>query len=147
MRRKIIPYDPRLKERARKLRNNATFSEALLWRHLKGKQILGFDFHRQKPVDEFIVDFFCSELCLAIEIDGNSHNEKFDADIARQCRLESLGVRILRFLDDDVKNNVQGVMMKIENWIKKHTPPRKAGHPSREGIRKFGRPSRERIGD
>ena len=133
MRRQIIPYDPRLKERACELRNNATRSEALLWEHLRGKRMLGYDFHRQRPIDKFIVDFFCSELCLAIEIDGSSHNEKFEADEARQRRLESLGVWVLRFLDEDVKNNVEGVMMEIENWINKHTPP--YGHPSREGKR------------
>jgi len=61
-RRKIITYNPKLKEVARKLRNNSTLSEILFWRKLKGKQMQGFDFHRQKPLDNFIVDFFCNEL-------------------------------------------------------------------------------------
>ncbi len=72
-RRKIIPYNPKLKEFARQLRNNSTKSEIYLWKHLKGKQMMGYDFHRQKPLDNFIVDFFCHELMLAIEIDGYTH--------------------------------------------------------------------------
>jgi len=72
-RRKIIPYNPKLKNLARQLRNNSTLAEVLLWRELKGEKILGFDFHRQKPIDEYIVDFLCSELSLVIEIDEVSH--------------------------------------------------------------------------
>ena len=68
MRRKIIPYNPALKEKARELRNNSTKTEIMLWMYLKGKQMKGYDFHRQKPLDEYIVDFFCNELLLAIEI-------------------------------------------------------------------------------
>ena len=80
MRRKIIPYNPALKEKARELRNNSTTSEIKLWKFLKGKQMCGYDFHRQKPLDNYIVDFFCDELMLAVEIDGLSHlgNEKYD---------------------------------------------------------------------
>ena len=78
--RKIIPYNPKLKKLARKLRNKSTKSEVLLWNYLKGRQIKGFDFHRQKPIGNYIVDFYCSELLLAIEIDGESHygNEEKD---------------------------------------------------------------------
>lgn len=71
--RKIIPYNPILKKRAQDLRNNSTPSEIRLWIHLKGKQLCGYDFHRQKPLDNFIVDFYCNELMLAIELDGYSH--------------------------------------------------------------------------
>ncbi len=90
MKRKIIPYDPKLKQLARELRNKSTLAEVLLWKHLKGKQIQGYDFHRQKPLDQYIVDFFCSELMLAIEIDGDSHDYKEREDQRRQNRLESL---------------------------------------------------------
>ena len=69
-RKRIFQYNSKLKERARYLRSNGTLSEVLLWRHLKGKQMLGFDFDRQKPIDNYIVDFFCNELMLAIEIDA-----------------------------------------------------------------------------
>ena len=81
-RRKIIPYNPKLKEFARKLRNDSTFSEILLWSYLKKKQMRGFDFDRQKPIDSYIVDFYSKDLMLAIEIDGESHygNEKRDEE-------------------------------------------------------------------
>ena len=84
MKRKIIPYNPKLKLIARKLRNNSTKSEALMWNFLKGKQIRGCDFHRQKPIGNFIVDFYCSELLLAIEIDGESHYGNEEKDLKRQ---------------------------------------------------------------
>jgi very-short-patch-repair endonuclease len=79
-RKKIIPYNPNLKEIAKQLRKNSTPSEILLWRYLKGKQMFCYDFDRQKPIDNFIVDFFCNELTLAIEIDGDTHNYKFEED-------------------------------------------------------------------
>jgi release factor glutamine methyltransferase len=106
-RKKIIPYNPNLKEFARQLRENSTLSEVLLWKHLKGKQMLNYDFDRQKPIDDYIVDFFCNELMLAIEIDGDTHNYKFEEDITRQKRLENLGIRFLRFTDRDVKQNIE----------------------------------------
>ena len=119
----ILPYNPLLKERARELRNKSTLSEVLLWRHLKGRQILGHDFDRQKPIDNFIVDFFCNELMLAIEIDGDSHNAKIDQDIERQRRLEGLGVRFLRFTDLEVKQNIDGVVSFIKNSIREMKAP------------------------
>ncbi|HIA12093.1 MAG TPA: thiamine phosphate synthase [Flavobacteriales bacterium] len=116
-RRNIIPYDPRLKERARNLRNNSTLSEILLWQNLKGKQMKGFDFDRQRPIDNYIVDFYCKDLMLALEIDGSSHDNKFLYDARRQQKLESLGVRFLRFTDLEVKKNLRSVLRTIENWI------------------------------
>ena len=117
MRRKIIPYNRALKEKARELRNNSTKTEILLWINLKGKQMKGYDFHRQKPIDNYIVDFFCNELMLAIEIDGESHYGKEIYDERRQKRLESLGVRFLRFDDNEVFYNCEGVLKAIEQWI------------------------------
>ena len=117
MKRKIIWYNPDLKEKARQLRNNSTTSEIKLWMFLKDKQMLGYDFHRQKPLDEYIVDFFCNELMLAIEIDGLSHYNSSEYDITRQIKLESIGVRFLRFEDDEVFYNVNVVLDKIEKWI------------------------------
>ena len=84
--------------------------------------MMGFDFHRQKPIDKYIVDFFCSKLNLIIEIDGESHNYKYDIDKVRQRRLEMLGFHFLRFLDSDVKHNMEGVLLAIEEWIREHTP-------------------------
>ena len=77
----------------------------------------GFDFHRQKPLDEYIVDFFCAELFLAIEIDGDSHVGKEEYDKERQNKLESLGVRFLRFEDAEIYYGLDRVVEKIEKWM------------------------------
>lgn len=117
MKKNFLKYNPTLKEKASELRNNSTNTEILLWKFLKGKQLRGCDFHRQKPIDEFIVDFFCTDLMLAIEIDGGTHIGKEKYDAARQQKLEKLGVRFLRFKDDDVFYNCDWVMQEIERWI------------------------------
>lgn len=120
-RKRIIPYNPKLKERANYLRKNSTLSEVLLWKYLKGKKTPGYDFDRQKPIDNYIVDFFCNELMLAIEIDGSTHNYNSEEDRKRQTKLESLGVRFLRFNDLDIKKNMSGILSVIGNWIREHT--------------------------
>ena len=79
--------------------------------------MMGYDFHRQKPLDRFIVDFFCHELMLAIEIDGDSHDLKEAEDLYRQKRLEAIGIRFLRFDDWEVKKNIKKVLKTIEKWI------------------------------
>lgn len=96
-----------------------TLGEVLLWDELKQKKMLGYDFDRQRPIDNYIVDFYCKELMLAIEVDGSSHDfeESFDADNLRQQRLESLGVRFLRFDDREVKKEMMNVLRTIEAWI------------------------------
>jgi|SRR3990167_3211888 len=128
----IIPYKSKLKEVARKLRESGTLSEVLLWTYLKKKKMRGYDFDRQKPIDNYIVDFFCNELMLAIETDGCSHNEKSEEDRIRQAKLESLGVRFLRFYDHDVKRNMEEILCVIGNWIREHvTLP--TPNPSKEG--------------
>ncbi|TVR81096.1 MAG: DUF559 domain-containing protein, partial [Chitinophagaceae bacterium] len=121
-RRKILPYNPKLKELARKLRKNMTLSEVLLWNELKQKKMLGIDFDRQCPIDEYIVDFYCKDLMLAVEIDGNSHDyeEVAKKDKRRQQRLESMGVRFLRFDDIEVKKNMRNVLLSIQYWIEAH---------------------------
>ena len=113
---KIIPYPPHLREYAKYLRNNSTLSEILLWKNIKSK---GFkiQFHRQVPLDNFIVDFYCHEVMLAIEIDGDSHDFKYDYDSRRQAILENYGVRFLRFSDTEVKNNMFSVLLAIEQTI------------------------------
>lgn len=119
MRRKIIPYNPKLKELARQLRNNSTQSEIQLWKRLKGKQRLGYDFHRQKPIDNFILDFFCHELMLGIELDGVSHmfDEIQERDRLKTERMNQLGITILRFHDDEVFNDIDEVIRRIDGWI------------------------------
>lgn len=112
-----MPYNPRLKQLARELRKRSTLAEILLWQHLKGDQRCGYDFQRQKPIDEYIVDFFAIDLMLAVEIDGDSHLLKGEADEERQKKLEALGVRLLRFDDSAVKADIDAVVRAIDNWI------------------------------
>jgi very-short-patch-repair endonuclease len=118
--RKIIPYNSELKELAKELRKKMTLSEVLLWNELKQKKMLGYDFDRQRPIGDFIVDFFCKELFLAVEIDGDTHIYKYDYDEERQKELENLGVRFLRFEDIEVKKNMNNVLRVIEDWIVKN---------------------------
>lgn len=117
MPRTIIPYDKHLKQRARELRNNSTQAEIIIWTHVKGKKIRGFDFHRQKPLMHFIVDFFCNELNLSIEIDGISHEGNEQKDEWRQKKLEAIGIRFLRFTDLEVHHQTEQVMRKIEEVV------------------------------
>jgi len=109
----ILPYNPKLKELARQLRKNSTLSEVLLWKKIKGKAF-GVEFHRQIPIEEYIVDFFCHEVKLAIEIDGSSHDQKYEYDLIRNERLANLGVNILHFKDIDVKREMNNVIRAIE---------------------------------
>lgn len=121
-----IHYNPKLKNVARKLRKKGVLAEVLLWDCLKGKQMKGYRFMRQKPIDNFIVDFCCSRLRLIIEIDGASHEDRFEADISRQEKLERMGFALLRFHDLDIKKNLDGVLKSIECWIneyEKRQPP------------------------
>lgn len=117
MRNTIIPYNPKLKVLARQLRKQGVLSEVLLWKAIKGKAVRGYEFHRQVPLDEFIVDFYCHELRLAIEIDGSSHDHRMKDDEARQKRLESLGVRFVRFRDKQVKQNIGEVLACLHEFI------------------------------
>ena len=131
--RKIIPYNPNLKELARQLRNNATKAEIILWQNLKGKQMYGYDFHRQKPIDNYIIDFFCHELMLGIEVDGYSHQiiEVFNKDVKKEGLMNMLGLHILRFSDEQVLKDTDNVIRAIEWYManfEEHTPD-----PSQEG--------------
>ena len=109
----IIWYSSKLKIFARQLRKNSTKAEVFVWIKIKGKA-LGYEFHRQVPLNEFIVDFYCHELKLAIELDGNIHNYKHHKDTLRQKKLESLGVRIVRFTNDDVFFHLNDVLRALE---------------------------------
>jgi very-short-patch-repair endonuclease len=105
----LISYNPRLKQKARKLRIHCTHCETLLWSRIRRKS-LGYEFHRQVPIDEYIVDFYCHELRLAIEVDGSSHDNKHEYDLHRQRKLEWLGVRFLRFDNKDIESGMEDVL-------------------------------------
>jgi very-short-patch-repair endonuclease len=119
MKKEFLWYHPKQKEYARWHRNNSTFSEILFWIQVRNKQIRGYDFHRQKPVDYFILDFFCPRLMLGIELDGITHHE--DAVIAKdkikEERMKSLGISMLRFPDVQVYNHMPDVLSEIHLFI------------------------------
>ncbi len=101
------------------LRKNSTLSEVLLWQELKAGQIEGFRFNRQKPLEKYIVDFYCKKLDLVIEVDGDSHNSELAQlkDAQRQRKLEEMGLNFLRFDDMDVKCNMAFVLSEIHGFI------------------------------
>jgi len=130
MRRNIIPYNHNLKELARKLRNDSTLGEVLLWNELKNKQMYGHDFHRQKPLLNYIVDLYCYELDLVIEIDGNYHNheEKQESDLLRDQELGKYNLSIIRFTEQEVRKDMVNVLRVIESYILECDPKLKEGN-------------------
>jgi len=116
LRNKIIPYNPELRAYARILRKNSTLSEVILRQHIQ-KRAFGIQFHRQVPMLDYIVDFYCHEIGLAIEVDGNSHDHKYFQDAKRQGRLEKEGVQFLRFTNDEVLNHLFSVLLVIETKV------------------------------
>ena len=115
---KIIPYNPKLKPLAKILRSNSTLGEILLWLEIKNRA-LGYLFNRQVPLDNYIVDFFCKDLNLAIEIDGSSHDNKYESDLTRTNNLEDYGVTVIRFDETEVRKNMDNVLRVIVQVIKK----------------------------
>ena len=113
----IIHYNPKLKALAAQLRSRGTKSEILLWNELKGGQLNGLRFIRQKPIGDFIVDFYCKEVGLVIELDGLSHqcNDVMDLDERKQSYLESIGLKVIRFEDEEVIRDIRNVMRVIEH--------------------------------
>jgi very-short-patch-repair endonuclease len=113
MKNEIIRYKPYLKDLARELRNCNTKTEIMLWNKIK-KKSLGCEFHRQVPLSDYIVDFFCHELMLAIEIDGSSHNYNFEKDEERENILKIHGIKTVRFEDKDVRFAINDVIRALE---------------------------------
>ena len=99
----------------RNLRSNLTDAERILWAKLKGKSVFGFKFRRQFGIDEYIVDFYCPELKLAIEVDGDTHfiGNAPEADKIRQEKIESYGIKFLRVTNNDVYKNLDGVLITL----------------------------------
>ena len=101
--------------KAKKLRNNMTSAEVKLWEALKGKQVLGFRFRAQHPIDIFIADFYCHPLKLVIEVDGGIHNnqDQKESDIGREAELENLGIKVMRFSNEQVEDELTLVIDEI----------------------------------
>ncbi|MFA5828548.1 MAG: endonuclease domain-containing protein [Candidatus Shapirobacteria bacterium] len=113
-----LKYRDSLTWAAKNNRKNETESEKLLWNKLLRKKNLGYKFTRQKPINRFIVDFYCSELSLAIEIDGDSHNLRKDRDSLRDKYLYTCGIKTLRISDKDVINDIGKVEKEINEFIR-----------------------------
>ena len=112
------PYDEALTEKARENRRRPTPAENKLWFEvLRSRRLSGLKFTRQKPLDRYIVDFYCAELMLAIKIDGDSHNARGRYDEARTRRLNALGVEVVRYANAEVMNNVEGVCVDLQKRL------------------------------
>ena len=109
------------KEKRRELRNGAPECETLLWAHLRRRQVANLRFHRQYSVGAYVLDFYCSERKLAIEIDGSSHEiadaKEYDAN--RQAYIEQFGIRFLRFTNQQVRNDMSSVLETIAETARK----------------------------
>ena len=103
--------------RIRQLRNNPTDAERLLWRRLSARKIANVRFNRQVGIGPFIADFASRSARLVIEVDGGQHGEDTAADAQRTQVIESYGYRVIRFWNNDVIGNLEGVVVEIENLI------------------------------
>ena len=114
-----LPYNKNLKEFSRKLRNNSTLGEILLWQKLRAGSLKNYTFNRQKPLGRYIVDFYCKPLKLVIEIDGSYHFEEEQKviDKHRQTILEGMGLSFLRFSEQQVRRDMDVVLKRLENYI------------------------------
>jgi len=129
---------PEILERCREMRKGATDAETLLWQLLRDRQLMNFKFRRQYAIDRFIVDFYCHEASLVIELDGGGHNENEQADYDRQrtARLEELGLRVIRFWNHEMLHQTEDVIRTIAEELTARvslTPALSQGE--REGIR------------
>ena len=111
----MFEYNPDLRQYARELRSNPTDSERALWSRLRRKQLLGVQFYRQRPIGDYIVDFYAPSIKLVVEADGSQYYEPTHAerDVARDMSLSKKGIRILRFTNLDVLKNTNGVAQAI----------------------------------
>ncbi len=116
----MLPYKKTLKPFARNLRRNLTNAEIILWSRLRRKQLMGVQFYRQKPIAGYIADFYCASCSLVIELDGDSHyqDDAQEYDRIRDEFMRSMGLRILRFTNQDVEQNLEAVLSKIVENLK-----------------------------
>ncbi len=135
-----LPFNPALKERARELRQANNLVEVLFWNRVKSHQFKGYDFDRQKIAGNYIVDFYCSNCQVVIEIDGSGHDDNRAYDKARDTYLKSLGLTVIRIPAVDVLNNLDGVMEMLGHHpALKGTPPEE-GNFLRDDPEEYGLP-------
>ena len=104
---------PELRQRARELRQTMTAAETLLWAHLRGKASDGRKWRRQRPIDRFIVDFYCDECRLIVEVDGDIHLAQIERDAERTAWLESNGYHLIRFRNEEIEQDIHSVLTAI----------------------------------
>jgi lysyl-tRNA synthetase class 2 len=110
---------------ARRLRRDQTDAERVLWFRLRDRRLNGLKFKRQVPIDKYIADFFCAEARLIVELDGGQHATRDESN--RTAILESMGYLVVRFWNNDVLQNTDGVLEEILNAINRH--PQEPPHP------------------
>jgi len=117
---KFIQYNKKLVSRARELRKDRTEAEIIFWdKVLKNKEVTNYKFTQQKPLGDFIVDFYCSKLLLVVEIDGGIHNELKDRDKKRsEILFYKYGIKVIRYQNNDVLNNIEKIICDFKNEIK-----------------------------
>jgi very-short-patch-repair endonuclease len=113
---------PEILDRARGLRNTMTRSERILWNRLRKRQIDGFKFRRQHAINQFIVDFFCYEAMLIVEVDGGVHSDSYqkERDEGRTAILSEFGLRVIRFSNDEIEHEILLVIDKIKREVRNH---------------------------
>lgn len=113
----MLPYDRKLKERSQQLRGDITAGEEFLWSKIRAKQIKGCWFYRQKPVGEYIADFYCPKAKLVVEVDGGHHfsNETVEYDKVRNEYMAGMGLRVQRFTNKQVLTNIETVLERIKS--------------------------------
>lgn len=121
----ILRYNPSLKSIARKLRDTMTDAEQALWTKIRNRQINDKQFYRQRPIGNYIVDFYCPTSNLVIEVDGGQHYEKnaMESDAERDDYIKSLGLNVLRFSNRDVLQEMDSVLRKIHEETNPSQPP------------------------
>ncbi len=125
---------------ARDMRKNPTEPEKILWEHLRTMRSAGYVFRRQHPVDFFIADFYCHSLKLVIEIDGKIHSDisAKEYDNNRSGELERFGIKVIRFKNEEIINNLDSVLNSIKLIINKLSSPSHPGRGGQEGVRSKG---------
>ena len=115
---KYLPYDKHLTALAQENRKNPTPAEQRLWHQVLGhRQFAQYKFQRQKPIGHYIVDFYCAALGLVIEVDGDSHGLQVEYDAQRSQFLQSMNLSVLRYGNQDVLQNLEGVFADLERWV------------------------------
>lgn len=112
----MLKHTPQALVKAKQLRQQLTQAEQLLWSKLRHRQLLGLKFRRQVPIGSYIVDFYCYERCLVVELDGSHHLDQVEYDHIRTQFLNALGLTVLRFWNNDVLTNIEGVLQQINDY-------------------------------